>query len=56
MYAPLAHGGAPLGFGDLGRMAIFFRELESAGNYFGGVREQAHNFGDKRSLAKKENK
>ena len=31
-----------------------FRELGSAGNYLRGAREQAHNFGDIGSLAKKE--
>ena len=36
----------------MGRMAIYFRELESTGNYFRGAREQAHNFGDIGSLAK----
>ena len=35
-----------MGFGDLGRMTIYLRELESAGNYFKGGREQAHSFGD----------
>ena len=38
--------GAPRGFGDLGRMAIFFRELGSTGNYFQGFADQAHSFGD----------
>ena len=28
----------------------------STGNYFKGTREQAHNFGDKGSLAKKQTK
>ena len=36
------------------RMAIFFRELGSTCNYLRGAREQAHNFGDLGSLAKKE--
>ena len=31
--------GASRGFGDLGRMVIYFRELGSAGNYFRGARE-----------------
>ena len=42
--------GAPRGFGDLGRMAI----LGSTGNYLRGAREQAHNFGDLGSIAKKQ--
>ena len=32
---------------------FIFRELGSIGNYFRGAREQAHNFGDLGSLAKK---
>ena len=32
-----------------------FMELGSTGNYFRGAREQAHNFGDIGSLAKKLN-
>ena len=35
-------------------MAIYFRELGSTGNYFRGAREQANNFGDLGSLAKKQ--
>ena len=31
-------------------------ELRSTGNYFKGAREQAHNFGDIGSLAKKQKK
>ena len=34
-------------------MAIYFRELGSTDYYFRGAREQAHNFGDIGSLAKK---
>ena len=47
--------GAPRGFGDLGRMAIYY---QGAGEhwYFRGSREQAHNFGDIGSLAKKAKK
>ena len=48
--------GAPRGFGDLGRMAIYFRELGSTGNYFQGFGEQAHSFGDLGSPAKSNNK
>ena len=44
---------APRGFADLGRMAIFFRELGSTGDYFKGSVEQAHSFGDLVSTAKK---
>ena len=35
-------------------MAIYFMELGSTGNYLRGAREQAHNFGDLGSLAKKQ--
>ena len=45
--------GAPRGFGDLGRMAIYLQGAGSTGYYFRGAREQAHNFGDTGSLAKK---
>ena len=45
---------APRGLGDLGRMTIYFQG--STGNYFRGAREQAHNFGDIGSLAKKKKK
>ena len=51
---PTASTGAPRGFGDLGRMALIFREPGSTGNYFRGAREQAHNFGDIGSHAKKQ--
>ena len=45
--------GPPMGFGDLGRMAIYFRELGCTGNYCQGFGEQAHSFGDLGSPAKK---
>ena len=46
---------APRGFGDLGRMAIyFFRDLRSTVNFFRGAGEQAHSFGDIVSPAKKQ--
>ena len=35
-------------------MAIYFRELESIGNYFKGAREQGYNFRNLGSLAKKQ--
>ena len=45
---------APMGFGDLGRMVIYFqRDLGSTGNYFQGFGEQAHSLGDLGSPAKK---
>ena len=44
---------APRDFGDLGRMAIYFRELGSTGSYFKGYGEEAHIFGDLGSPAKK---
>ena len=45
----------PLGvLGIWGEWLFIFRELGSAGNYFRGAREQAHNFGDLGSLAKKQ--
>ena len=49
-------GPPPRGFGDLGRMAIYFRDLGSTGNYFRGAGEQAHSFGDLGSPAKKQKK
>ena len=49
-------GGGGRGFGDLGRMAIFFHGAGSTGNYLRGAREQAHNFWDLGSLAKKQKK
>ena len=36
-----------------GEWLLIFRELGSTSNYFRGAREQAHNFGDLGSLAKK---
>ena len=45
--------GPPMGFGDLGRMTIYFRELGSTGNYFQGFGQQAHSFGDLGSPAQK---
>ena len=48
--------GPPRGFGDLGRMAIYFQGAGDTGNYFRGAREQAHNFGDIGGLAKKQKK
>ena len=45
------------GFGDLGRMAIYFQGAGGGtGNYFRGAGEQAHNFRDIGSLAKKQKK
>ena len=41
-------------FGDMGRMAIYFRELWSTGNYLRGDQERAHSFGDLRSSAKQQ--
>ena len=40
--------------GIWGEWLFIFRELGSTGNYFRGSREQAHNFGDLGSLAKKQ--
>ena len=42
--------------GIWGEWLFIFRELGSTGNYFRGAREQAHNFGDLGSLAKKQKK
>ena len=41
--------------GIWGEWLFIFRELGSTGNCFRGAREQAHNFGDIGSLAKKLN-
>ena len=41
-------------WGIWGEWLFIFRELGSTGNYFRGAREQAHNFGDLGSLAKKQ--
>ena len=48
--------GAPWGFGDLGRIAIYFHGAKEHWYFFRGAREQAHNFGDIESLAKKQKK
>ena len=48
--------GPPGVLGILGEWPFIFRELGSTGNYFRGAREQAHNFGDLGSLAKKQKK
>ena len=42
--------------GIWGELLFVFRELGSTGNYLRGAREQAHNFGDIGSLAKKQKK
>ena len=44
--------GAPKGYGDLGRMAIYFQGSECTGNYFRGAWEQAHSLRDLGSPAK----
>ena len=44
----------PRGLGIWGGWLFIFRELGSTGNYFRGAREQANNFGDIGSLAKKQ--
>ena len=45
---------APQGFlGSWGEGLFIFRELGSTANYFRGAGEQAHNFGDLGSTAKK---
>ena len=49
---PAIAGRAPRGFGDLGRMAIYFQGAGGTGNYFQGFGEQAHSFGDLGSPAK----
>ena len=48
--------GPPGVFGIWGEWLFIFRKLGSTGNYFRGAREQAHNFGDIGSLAKKQKK
>ena len=45
--------GAPGVLGIWGGWLFIFRELGSTGNYFYGLREQAHSFGDLGSPAKK---
>ena len=47
--------GPPGVLGIWGEWLFISRELGSTGKYFRGAREQAHNFGDLRSLAKKQN-
>ena len=49
-----AEGPPPGVLGIWGEWLFIFRELGSTGNYFRGAREQAHNFGDIGSLAKKQ--
>ena len=46
--------GPPGVLGIWGEWLLIFRELGSTGNYFRGASEQAHNFGDIGSLAKKQ--
>ena len=48
--------GPPGVLGIWGEWLFIFRELGSTGNYLRGAREQAHNFGDIGSLAKKQKK
>ena len=48
--------GPPGVFRILEEWLFIFRELGRTGNYFRGAREQAHNFGDLGSLAKKNKK
>ena len=48
--------GPPGVLGIWGEWLFIFRELGSTGNYFRGSREQAHNFGDVGSPAKKQKK
>ena len=45
--------GPPGVLGIWGEWLFIFSELGSTGNYFRGSREQAHNFGDLGSPAKK---
>ena len=52
-FGSIPTSGAPRGFGDLGRMAVYFQGAGSTGNYFQGFWEQAHSFGDLGSHAKK---
>ena len=47
---------APRVLGTWGEWLFIFRELGSTGNHLRGVREQAHNFRDIGSLAKKQKK
>ena len=48
--------GPPGVLGIWGEWLFTFRELGSTAYYFRGAREQAHNFGDIGSLAKKQKK
>ena len=48
--------GPPGVLGIWGEWLFIFRDLGSTGDYLRGAREQAHNFGDIRSLAKKQKK
>ena len=50
-HAPLKVG-PPGILGIWGEWLFIFRELGSISNYFQGFGEQAHSFGDSRSLAK----
>ena len=53
---PADNTGPPGVLGIWGEWLFIFRELGIIGNYFRGAREQAHNFGDIGSLAKKQKK
>ena len=55
-YQQLNICGPPGDLGIWGKLLFIYRELGSTGNYFRGAREQAHNFGDIGSLAKKQKK
>ena len=44
LYEYIGKHWAPRGFGDLGRMTIYFQGAEEHGNYFQGFGEQAHSF------------
>ena len=54
IYMTFQQDGPPGVLGIWGEWLFIFRELGSTGNYFRGAREQAHNFGDLGSLAKKQ--
>ena len=56
LFSKTLTSGPPGVFGIWGEWLFIFRELGSTGNYFRGDREQAHNFGDIGSLAKKQKK
>ena len=53
-YSKPYHAGPPGVLGIWGEWLFIFRELGSTGHYFRGAREQAHNFRDSGSLAKKQ--